>query len=148
MKLLFVLAFILLGPAAAQDDAYYWGEEGEEASPGPDEEYWGGEEAEADEEYWGGEEAEECEDPEEEDFYCTDGDSIPADYVCDDYCDCMGCEDEVPCENGLGVTRIDLAGLSMALNLKHEGGQYGIMTTNLIGGIFYCILHPGDCLDF
>ena len=80
----------------------------------------------------------------EEYSYCDDGDRIPKSYICDDYCDCMGCEDEVPCEDGLGVTRVDLGGVSMTLNLQHDGGKYGVMTVDLIAGIFECLLH-GDC---
>ena len=85
-------------------------------------------------------------DAEEDRFYCANGYSVPAHYVCDNDCDCVGCEDEESCEDGLGVTKINLGEISMALNLKHDGGQYGIMTTDLIQAIFYCILHPGDCL--
>ncbi|XP_063690722.1 low-density lipoprotein receptor-related protein 2-like [Bolinopsis microptera] len=89
--------------------------------------------------------AEDAAEEEDSGFYCADGDSVPSHYVCDNDCDCVGCEDEEFCEDGLGVTKINLGNISMRLNLKQGGGQYGVMTTQLIQGIFYCILHPGDC---
>ena len=61
----------------------------------------------------------------------------------------------MPCEDGLGITKIDLGSVSMKLNLKHDGGKYGVMTVDLLEGagevlggavfgIFGCILY-GDC---
>ena len=86
-----------------------------------------------------------CDDGEgKETFYCDDGDDVSASWVCDDYCDCTGCEDEVSCPDGLGVTRIDLGGISVNLNLKHDGGKYGVMTVDVIEDVIDCLLH-GDC---
>ena len=80
--------------------------------------------------------------------YCDDGERLSESDLCDDYCDCTGCEDELSCEDGAGVTRVDLGGISMSLNLKHDGGKFGFMTQDLIvgvvNGVFECILH-GDC---
>merc|ERR1712003_83655 len=75
----------------------------------------------------------------------TGEDRYRAHYKCDDDCDCMGCEDELDCKDGMGVTRVDLGSIQMKLNLHHDGGKYGVMTTDLIAGVVHCIFSPGDC---
>ena len=81
-----------------------------------------------------------------EPLYCEDGDWIAAQWFCDDYCNCASCEDEASCPDGTGITKVDLGSISMALNVNHDVGKFGIMTTDLIGrvidyigwGIGYC----------
>merc|ERR1712176_284965 len=97
------------------------------------------------EEEWGEETAADEAADADEYKYCDDGDRLYESDMCDDYCDCMGCEDEMDCKDGMGVTRVDLGSVQMNLNLKHDGGKYGVMTTDLIAGLVHCIFSPGDC---
>ena len=83
-----------------------------------------------------------------EPLYCDDGDWLPHSYTCDDYCDCTSCEDEASCPDGTGITKVDLGSISMSLNLSHDGGKFGIMTTDLIGRVidyigyfYYYVFH-------
>ena len=102
----------------------------------------------------------------EEYTHCKDGDMIPASYVCDDYCDCIACDDEEECEGGIGITKIEIGGVEANLNvnndivkakihLEHDGGEYGVMTHHIplfiwyapqyaVSWLYHCIFE-GDC---
>ena len=78
-------------------------------------------------------------------FYCEDGDQISGSWVCDDDCDCHpDCEDELPCKNGTGTISIEFGGIEVNLNLKQQGGKFGVKTHDLLEGIYDCLFH-WDC---